>query len=141
MTQEDKDDIREYLFNKYFDTSKNEERSLFDKAYNELQPTRHYVADEEELDKADIFDTDIDAVIEYLEILKNKGAISLSEEWSRYKNNYIVANYPSRLETDKEYASRIYASICPLIRIYRGKTKGMNSTNIGKAKKSAANQP
>lgn len=114
-------DIREYLFNEYFDSSDN--KKLFDKAYNELNPTRHYVADKERLNKSDIFDKDIDAVIEHLKMLKNKGAVSLSEEWSGYESNYFVANYPSRLETDEEYASRIVAPIYTLMQNYKEKTR------------------
>lgn len=61
------------------------------------------------LDRNELF-TSINKMIKLLTSLKEEGYESISEEWSGYEDNYFVAD-KYELETDKEYASRVYSSI------------------------------
>ena len=49
-------------------------------------------------------------MIKLLTSLKEEGYESISEEWYDYENNYFVAD-KHELETDEEYASRVYGII------------------------------
>ncbi len=61
------------------------------------------------LDKYELFNS-IGKMIKLLTSLKEEGYESISEEWSGYEDNYFVAD-KYELETDEEYASRVYSSI------------------------------
>lgn len=61
------------------------------------------------LNRYELF-TSINKMIKLLTSLKEKGYESISEEWSGYETNYFVAD-KHELETDEEYASRVYGVI------------------------------
>ena len=61
------------------------------------------------LDKDKLFNS-IGKMIKLLTSLKEEGYETISEMWSGYETNYFVAD-KRELETDEEYASRIYGVI------------------------------
>ena len=106
------ENIKKLLIKEWFDK---EDVRFLDDAVSRIEKRHDGVLGRLMVNHGKVLDTDklfnsIGKMIKFLTSLKEEGYESISEEWSGYESNYFIAN-KHELETDEEYASRVYGVI------------------------------